>query len=312
MEILKPHIVDQHAIAVTGSLVKLGQLNQELYFEVEEPASLIDSIKRSPIKMDVFTFLERFPQSKPQYDYHMEWDNFAALEITTFEDWHKNRIPKATRRGLRKAAEAGIEVRPAPFNDELVRQVGEIFNESPFRQGRPFWHYGKDFAAVKEAISRDFDRSRFIGAYIGEELIGFIKLIRGRNFTRTTLIMSKIAHRNKYPNNALVAKVVEICVAEKIPYAVYGQIEYGNVGSSTLADFKTNNGFVKFPLPRYYVPLNRKGELALKLGLHRGLVNLAPRNLVQFGLRMRARWYARKARAFEATRGSALAAESAE
>ena len=29
-----------------------------------------------------------------------------------------------------------------------------IFNEAAIRQGRPFWHYGKDFETVKRQFSR--------------------------------------------------------------------------------------------------------------------------------------------------------------
>jgi len=31
-----------------------------------------------------------------------------------------------------------------------------IFNESPTRQGRKFWHYGKDFATVKKQFPATF------------------------------------------------------------------------------------------------------------------------------------------------------------
>lgn len=286
------HQVGGHNVTVRGSVLRIGQLKQEFYYEVDDPKSFIELLKGSAIKMDVFTFLDKFPQEKPQYDYYMEWDNFAVIPVTTFEQWHQKAIPKATRRGLRKAQEFGVEVRWAELDDTLVRQIGEIFNETPVRQGRPYWHYGKDFAAVKEVLMRDIERSRFLGAYCGGELVGFTKLIYGRNFVRTTLIMSKIAHRSKYPNNAMVAKVVEICVEQKIPYVVYGQMEHGNVGNKTLADFKTNNGFEKATLPRYFVPLNWKGRLILKCGLQHGFIALIPKSLIQLLLRLRARWYA--------------------
>ena len=45
---------------------------------------------------------------------------------------------------------------------------------------------------------------------------------------------------------------------------------YGRIGNHPSLDrFKENNGFVKFPITRYYVPLTRKGKLAIRLGLHR-------------------------------------------
>ena len=275
-------------------LARIGQLKQEFYYEIVNPVEFIEQLRKSDTRIDIFTFLEKFPPADPPQDFFTEMDNFAVIPISTFDQWQKHQIPKATRRGLRKAKEHGMEVRWVPFDDELVRRIWEIFNESPVRQGQPFWHYGKDIQAVKEILSRDQEWARYLGAFIGDEMVGFIKLLTRRNFARTTLILSKIAHRDKYPNNSLIAKAVEVCTDEKIPYLVYGQIEYGKVGSKSLADFKTNNGFQKFPLPRYYVPLSLRGKLVLKLRLHHGVIGLAPKWLVQGMLRLRNWVYAKK------------------
>ena len=40
-------------------------------------------------------------------------------------------------------------------------------------------------------------------------------------------IIAKIKHRDKAPMNALVAKAVEICAENKIPYLVYDKAYYG-------------------------------------------------------------------------------------
>ena len=60
---------------------------------------------------------------------------------------------------------------------------------------RPFWHYGKDFDTLKRGLSRDLDRSKFIGAYDQGELVGFVKLnfAPGR-FANPGLIVSKLKH----------------------------------------------------------------------------------------------------------------------
>jgi len=291
--IMKAIPIGSHSVVVNGTLLKIAQLKQEFYYEVEDPALFLGQVKGSGVPIDIFTFLHAFPQDGSPHPYQMEWDNFAAIKITSYDDWLRNEIPKATRRGLRKAEEAGVVVRWVDFDDEFVRQVREIFNENPIRQGRRFWHYGKDIDAVREVLLRDFERCKFIGAYWKNELIGFIKLIYGRNFARTTLILSKFAHRSKYTNNAMIAKAVKICVEQNIPYLVYGQIDYGKVGNKTLADFKINNGFKKYDLARYYVPLTRKGALGLRLGLHHGMIALLPKRLIQAGLRIRAAWNAR-------------------
>ena len=67
---------------------------------------------------------------------------------------------------------------------------------------------------------------------------------------------------------------MERCAEKGIPYLVYALWL-----DDSLGDFKRSNGFQKFDLPRYFVPLTRKGKLALKLGLHRGWKGAVPKQL---------------------------------
>ena len=54
----------------------------------------------------------------------------------------------------------------------------------------------------------------------------------------------------------------------------------GRIGNHPSLDrFKESNGFVKFPITRYYVPLTRKGRVAIRLGLHRELKDALPQSL---------------------------------
>ena len=105
-----------------------------------------------------------------------------------------------------------MEIKVLPLDDAFVRGVMEIFNETPVRRGKPFWHYGKSFETLKEEFSRDLATSKFVGAYEHGELVGFVKLncVPGR-FANPGLIVSKLEARKKYVNNALIAKSVELC-----------------------------------------------------------------------------------------------------
>ena len=96
-----------------------------------------------------------------------------------------------------------------------------IFNESPVRQGRPFWHYGKNFETVKWQFARYLHRERMIGAYFDGELVGFIMLADAGRFGITGQIISSLKHRDKSPNNALIAKAVEVCAEQKLDCLVY-------------------------------------------------------------------------------------------
>jgi len=55
--------------------------------------------------------------------------------------------------------------------------------------------------------------------------------------------------------------------------------------------FQESNGFKKTPVPEYFVPLSLKGQLALRLGLHRGIRGLIPERMMIWLLALRARWY---------------------
>ena len=112
---------------------------------------------------------------------------------------------------IRKSQKAGVQVREATFDDEFVRGMGGIFNEAPIRQGRRFWHYGKDFETVKREFSRFLYREYLVGAYLGDELIGFVMLANAGRFGILGQFISKMEHRDKATNNALMAKTVEIC-----------------------------------------------------------------------------------------------------
>ena len=147
----------------------------------------------------------------------------------------------------------------------------DIFNETPIRQGKPFWHYGKDFETVKREFSRFLFREDLIGAYYNGELIGFIMLADAGKFAVLGQIISKIEHRDKAPNNALLAKAIEICERKNIPYLVYAKWDDGTLGA-----FKRHNGFQKINLPRYYVPLGPMGKVAIKLRLHHGIKGVIP------------------------------------
>lgn len=281
--------VDNKEIAITGWPIKTVRITDEWYLDVTDPESFVKTLKQRKVKADLFTFWQRLPETKPKYRYYMEWDSVAAIPVKSFNYWWENQIKKNARTAIRKAHKKGVEVKLVDFNDELVKGILGIYNESPIRQGKPFWHYGKDFDTVKKEVSTYRDRSDFIGAYYNDELIGFIKLTYMESYADPMQIISKIGHRDKAPTNALIAKVVEICEEKKIPY-----FPYGGWSGGSLDDFKRHNGFERIDLPRYYIPLTFKGKLALVLHLHHGFAEILPEKLKYFLKNLRKKWYTNK------------------
>src|SRR5207248_925247 len=104
-----------------------------------------------------------------------------------------------------------------------------------------------------------------------------------------TLILDKTKHRDKAPMNGMIAKAVEVCAARNVPYIVYMLWRRGDHG-----EFQESMGFKRITIPEYFVPLSFKGQVGLRLGLHRGLRGLIPEQLMLQFLALRGKWYAWK------------------
>ncbi len=279
--------INGQRVLVEGKALRIASLEQEWYEDIEDPKTLINELSKTEVKPDILTFWQRLPDTEPKYSYRMELDPIAALPIKSYSFWWDKQIVCETRNMVRKSQKKDVTVRMVSFDDEIVRGMTSIFNETPIRQGRRFLHYGKDFETVKREFSRFLFREEIFGAYVGNELVGFTMLADAGRYAYLGQIISKIARRDLAPNNALLARAVERCAEKGIPYLTYALwLEDG------LGGFKRSNGFERFDLPRYFVPLTRKGKLALKLGFHRGWKGAVPKHLRQPLKNLRKRCYA--------------------
>lgn len=292
---------ENKAIQIEGRALRIARLDADLYLFLSDPEPMIARLRNSPHRIDIFTFIQGLSETRPKYNYPMEWDNFAAVPISTFENWWDKQIGAKTRNKARMAEKKGISIREVPFDDQLVRGIWEIYNEVPVRQGRPFKHYGKDLDTVYKDTATYLDSSTFIGAFQGDELIGFIKLVADESGVQAGLmnILSKMAHRDKAPTNALLAQAVKSCADRGISYLVYANYAYGNKQSDSLTDFKDRNGFQRVDVPRYYVPLTLFGKLALRLGFHHKLIDRLPSSIASRIRELRKNWLSRKPRSLE-------------
>lgn len=282
-------------IKIRGRLVRIAYLDGEGYQFLEDPETALNEIRRSASRIDLFTFTQRLSDLSPKYCYPIEWDNMAALRISTFEDWMAGLRPRI-RTTVRKTEKDGIAVREVPFDDTLIRGIQVINNETPVRQGRRFPHYGEDLETVRRITATFLHRSVFIGAFFNGNLIGFAKLVGDENGTQAGLmhILSRVDCRDKAPTNALVAQAVRSCAERRISYLWYANFSYGRKHHDSLAEFKRRNGFQKVEIPRYYVPLTLVGRGTLALGLHRRPSDRVPEPLAATYRRARSRWYAAK------------------
>lgn len=281
--------IEDKRLVIRGRLLTVARLKDEWYDDLGDPELVIDSLKRCARVPDLFTFWQRLPDTVPIYPYYYETEVLSAIPLKDFQYWWEKQIGSDTRKKAKRPEKRGVEIRVVTLDDAFVTGVMGVFNETPVRRGKPFWHYGKDFETIKRGLSRDLDRSKFIGAYDGGNLVGFVKLVcaEGR-FANPGLIVSKLEARKKYVNNALIAKSVELCCQDRIPFFTYTKWRRG-----TQAEFLIRHGFQQTSVPRYWIALTKKGRIALKLGLHRGIRAYIPDKLMEAILNLRGAFYNR-------------------
>jgi hypothetical protein len=287
---------DSRELRVRGGLCRVAHLDADDYKFLGDPESVLAKLRQSNPGIDLFTFLQRLPETSPKYPYPLEMDNLAVLPVSTFENWWTKQIGFKARNKAKQAEKKGIAVREVPLDETLVRGIWEIYNESPVRQGRRFPHYGKSLEAVHRMSETFLGSSVFIGAFDSTRLVGFIKLTIDDSATQAGMmhIVSLLEYREKAPTNALVMQAVRSCADRGIPHLVYSKFAYGKKLRSSLSDFKERNGFKRVDIPRYYVPLTRRGSLAFAMGLHRPMADLVPESLAAKLRELRTTWYKRK------------------
>jgi Acetyltransferase (GNAT) domain len=285
-------------LIVSGRLIRVASIHEEEWTEAEvsDPGSCIAQLKgneQNRLKADIFTFTQKLPSTSPKYSYPLEWDSLAVIELKSFTEWWEG-LPQETRKNTRRSRKRGVIVRVEGLDDRLIQKIVDLNNAAPLRQGRPFDHYGKTFQQVKKDQSSFPGRSDYVCAFFGEELVGFIKIVRCGEIATILQIITNDSFGDMRPANALIVRTVEHCLEIGMKYLVYGKYVYGNKRTSTLIEFKKRHGFHEVLVPRYFIPLTIKGRIGMALGLHHDLVGILPNNLIQISLRVRERWYGLK------------------
>lgn len=283
-------------VRISGRLLRVASLDGDFYTYPDDLDAVLDGLRHSGQRIDLFTFMQRVPETDPKFKFPMEWDNLAVIPVSTFENWWKHQINSFPRNRARQAEKRGAIIREVPFGDELLNGICQIYNEVPVRQGKRFSLYGITLDKARDYAGTFLDRSVFIGVFLEEAMIGFCKLVMNETRTHACLvhILSMVQHKDKAPTNALIAAAVRACADRKISHLVYERFAYGKKEGDTLSHFKEVNGFRRMDLPRYYVPLTFAGRLGFKLGLHRRLVDLLPESVTGALRKFRASWHSRK------------------
>lgn len=270
-------IINNAEYQIHGNFIKTIRIKNEFIEYINEPEAVVASLSEMATDADIFSFIQKVPDNEPKYNYKMEWQSVAIIPIISYNYWFEHQIKRNARKAIRNSIRKGVVIKQVGYNDEFVYAILEIFNETPIRQGRAYPHFGKDFNSIKTEFAQSLDKCVFIGAYYNEELIGFIKLYLDDNFSIPFGMVSKLIHRDKNPQNALIGKAIQITADKGIPY-----LYYGNWAEDSLTEFKKHIGCQKMDLPRYFIPLSPKGKILIVIGLHKGFLNLLPADVLKW------------------------------
>jgi hypothetical protein len=276
-----------------GQFIKIAEIFDEYWIEREKlpsPDVVIAELLNQENRLDLFTFTQKIPNIEPRYNHHLEWDNVAAIPISTHEHWFRKQISQATRRNIKASAKRGVVVAVSEYNEDYIKGIMSIYNESPIRHRKTFWHYGKDFQTVKDENGTYSWRSTFLAAYFQNEMIGYLKIVWDKDVGAIMQILSKLEHLQLRPNNALLSEAVRQCENRNANFLLYEKFNYGNKFDSLTA-YKQSNGFVRKDIPRYYIPLSKKGSLMIRLGLHKSFKEVLPERVIKPLRTLRDLWY---------------------
>lgn len=286
---------DGKTVVIRGKWLRMATIRSEEWLETElgDPERCVNMLSGhgpSGPRADIFTFTQKLPATTPKYQYQMEWESVAAVGTRSFKEWWDG-LPQATRKNVRRSQKRGVVVTVRKFDDDLVTELMGLNNDSPIRQGVRNVQYGKSFEQTKRDYSSFSERSDFLCAHVGNELIGLLKIVYRGEIASILNLLGKASHYDKRPGNVLMAKAVELCESQGISHLTYGLFNYGNKRESPLREFKIRNGFGEILVPRFYVPLTRWGKLCLRAKIHRGLVGVLPHRVITLIVNARSKWY---------------------
>ena len=261
--------VDNNVVVVSGKLSGLRRSSTSTGSRratLPDPEAVLNRADRFAERPDIFHVCAARARHRASLSLPSGAVNLAAIPLTTYEHWLSKQITPAARRNIKAAEKRGVVVKAAEYDDAYVRGIMAIYNESPIRQGRRFWHYGKDFASVRAENGTYADRSTFLAAYVDGEMVGYLKMVWDERTAAIMQVMSQMKCYDKRPNNALLAEAVRQACARGKEYLLYEAFVYGKKSESSLTEYKRSNGFVRMDLPRYLRAADAQGSARAQPG----------------------------------------------
>ena len=215
--------IEGREVVAVGRWLRIACLKDEEWLEgklVADPTQFVKALRASGLPADIFAFSGPIDATPVDDDGQFELDNAAVIRTDDYKAWWQA-LPQETRKYTRQATKKGIEIRSAVLDNDFAAGIKAIYDEAPIRQGRKFWHYGKDLDTVKRENGTYLDRCEILGAYYSGQLVGFMKFVYVGDAARIMQILCLNAHQDKRPMTALIAKATEICHQKRLRFNLW-------------------------------------------------------------------------------------------
>src|SRR5690242_10042625 len=76
--------IHDRRLIVQGKLLRIARLRDEWYDDIGDPALVVNALRNSRLRPDLFTFWQRLPDTTPKYSYHCEKETLSAIPLKSF------------------------------------------------------------------------------------------------------------------------------------------------------------------------------------------------------------------------------------
>lgn len=235
--------------------------------------------------IDLISFIERtFLQSADRRKTHCmssrgpwtEIETIGILSTDSFDAWLKA-VGKRVRQDIIRSERRGVLVKATHADDKFLRDALAIYNETPVRQGRRYTGYGETLEGLKKKFAESVS-VEILAAYDENELIGILWMMCGDRVAQIGSFVHLVRKRDKLPAIALIAAAVKRCSERSVQFLAYPTAFGLQPG---IDSFRLRMKFRPFAVPRYYVPLTRRGYASIRLHVHKPIQHVLPKAIAR-------------------------------
>jgi hypothetical protein len=262
--------------------LSLSFAKSDPYLPILGGSDTISQVKAKSMGADVLAFCERPWLGESIVLPHNDVVEIALLSMESYDKW-LSELHKHTRYEIRKAEQAGVEIRVVkkltPTEGDSILQM---LRETPVRGGTHF--LGFRFWDINTVMDRFRTDDEFVTVIAIHEnkIVGIARTHFNGQVALVRNLYGSVTAREKVRGvaNLLMAAQIRLLIERGVKHLVYGFKER----SETVIRFQENNGFTFLKVHYNYLLLTRKAKLIASFGLYR------PREMVAYKLSFNPLW----------------------